>query len=620
MISADTIAKVRDHADIAAVVGETVKLVRRGRSLVGLCPFHKEKTPSFHVNAERGFFYCFGCHEKGDAIGFVMKTEGLAFAEAVRLLADRMGIEVEEDDASAHRPTPGQANQDLYDAASIAAAFYERQLREHPHARVAREEIARRGLRASSPTDAIADALQSFRLGYAPAGWDGLTRHLQQQGVSPVAAERAGLIVPRKSGTGHYDRFRNRLMFAVIDVQGRVVAFSGRVLPDPETGLVDKETGKYINSPESPIYRKGDVVFGLFQARQAIRQQERAVLVEGNFDVVALHARGMRNVVAPLGTAFTTSQAKLLKRFTPRVVVLFDGDAAGIEAAKKAREPCREVGLDARVAVLPGGQDPDDFVRAKGVEVLEQVLGSARGMLEFLIDQELDQSFALMNSRDRAARVNAVADLLRTETDPTVRALAGQYADRAARLAVQGGSVDAQTFRELYMAVKRAGAGPMVGGGDTRVLAPERARSRIDPHEVAREMLGCVIDCPGILEDPRVEDAVGLLEGEVALAVGLARTLRDGGKADAAERFLARVPATIQDFAARRLSRPHHEDEGAALFEFLQNAQKIKRLGLSRDKQAVLHELDRAGGQGDAELEDRLLREAERKARERHGL
>lgn len=619
MISANTIAKVREHADIAAVVGETVKLTRKGRSLTGLCPFHKEKTPSFHVNNERGFFYCFGCHEKGDAIGFVMKTEGLPFAEAVRMLADRMGIEIEEDDAPGHRGPPVQANQDLYDACSIAAAFYERQLREHTHSRVAREELARRGLRPSAATDAIADALQAFRLGYAPAGWDALTKHFQQQGISPVAAERAGLIVPRKNGPGHYDRFRNRLMFAVIGVQGRVVAFSGRVLPDPETGIVDKETGKYINSPETPIYRKGDVVFGLFQARQAMRQQERAVLVEGNFDVVALHARGIHNVVAPLGTAFTLPQAKLIKRFAPRVVVLFDGDAAGIEAARKSREPCREAGLDARVAVLPGGQDPDEFVREKGPEVLQQVLERAHGMLEFLIDQELDQSFALMNSKDRAARVHAVAELLKSETDPTVRVLAGQYADRAARLAVEGTRVDARTFRELYLSVRRAASGPAGGELDNRHLAPERARSTTDSADVGQQMLGCVIDCPEILDDPRVEDAVGMLEGDLALGVALARQLRDG-KAEAAERFVAHVPATIQDFAARRLSRPRHEDAGAALFEFLQNAQKIKRLGLSRDKQAVLHELDRAGDQGDAELEDRLLREAERKARERHGL
>jgi DNA primase len=609
MISADTIARVRDHADIAAVVGETVKLTRRGRSLVGLCPFHKEKTPSFHVNPERGFFYCFGCQEKGDAIGFVMKTEGLDFVESVIRLGERLGIEVVEEDSHGRgQPSAHQANHDLYDVSSLAAAYFETQLREHASSRVAREELARRGLRAATPTDSIADALQAFRVGYAPPGWDNLATYMQQQGVSPLAGERAGLLIPRKGQTGHYDRFRNRLMFAVMDVQGRVVAFSGRVLADPETGEVDKETGKYINSPESPIYRKGDVVFGLFQARQAIRQLDRALVVEGNFDVVALHARGMRNVVAPLGTAFTAAQAKQLKRFTPKVVMLFDGDAAGREAARKSREPCREAGLDARVASLPDATDPDQFVRERGVEALTQVVAGARGMLEFLIDVELDKQFAALDSHDRAARVQAVADLIKSEDDPAVRALAVQYADSAAsRLAIQMNMVNETTFRALWNVVKRA-AGRASDGGATRGQHPEEVRSASAPDKIPLEMLGCVIDCPEILEDPRVESAIGL-----------ARNLRDA-KAATAESFVARVPATIQDFAARRLSKPRHEEAGAALFEFLQNAQKMKRLGLSRDKETVMQQLDHAGSLGDVLLEDRLLREAERKAREKHGL
>ena len=311
MIAPETITKVREHADIAAVVGDTIKLTRRGRSLVGLCPFHKEKTPSLHVNADRGFFYCFGCHEKGDVIGFVMKTEGLSFVDAVRRLAERLGIVIEESEEGAGRSHGGSAqpHKDLYEVSAIAAAYFETQLREHAAARVAREELARRELHASAPTDAIADALQLFRVGYAPAGWDNLVAYLQRQGISPMLAEQVGLIVPRKQGSGHYDRFRNRLMFAVTDVQGRVVAFSGRVLPDPETGEIDTTTGKYINSPESPIYKKGETVFGLFQARQAIRERDYAVLVEGNFDVVSLHARGLHHVVAPLGTAFTPMQA-----------------------------------------------------------------------------------------------------------------------------------------------------------------------------------------------------------------------------------------------------------------------------------------------------------------------
>ncbi|MFW5741185.1 MAG: DNA primase, partial [Myxococcota bacterium] len=297
VISKDTIASVRNRADIVAIVGEAVKLTRRGRHHVGLCPFHKEKTPSFHVNMETGRFYCFGCHEKGSVIDFVMKLEGLEFPEAVRSLAERIGLAIEETegDPAAVRASreAKRAKQGLYEVTQLAASFFEAQLRTHPAARVAREELARRGLKPETPTDSVAHALQAFRIGYAPAGWDNLLTYLRKQGVSPVAAETLGLIAPRRGGGGHYDFFRNRLMFAITDVQGRVVGFSGRVLPDPESGEVDKNTGKYINSSESPIYKKSDIVFGLFQARQAIRQHDHAIVVEGNFDVVSLHARGI---------------------------------------------------------------------------------------------------------------------------------------------------------------------------------------------------------------------------------------------------------------------------------------------------------------------------------------
>ena len=614
MISRETISRIRERADIAVVVGETVKLTRRGRHLVGLCPFHKEKTPSFHVTPETGRYYCFGCHEHGSVIDFVMKVEGLEFAEAVRSLADRLGIEIEEDktgDAGAGARAARRATQDLYDVLSLCASWFERQLREHPGARVAREELARRGLRPESSTDLVADALQAFRVGYAPAGWDNLAAWLRSQGVSPVAAETAGVIAPRKSGGGHYDFFRNRLMFAILDVQGRVVGFSGRILPDPATGEVEKNTGKYVNSPESPVYRKGQTVFGLFQARQAIRQRDEAVVVEGNFDVVSLHARGVRNVVAPLGTAFTVQQARLIKRFAPRAVMLFDGDAAGIEAARKSREPCREAGLDARVAVLPKGMDPDDFVRAKGPEAVDRVVHSAKGMLEFLIELELDKGFASRDAREQAARVKNVAQILASEDDPTVRAMAKRYADSvAARLGV----TDSDTLRSLERVLERELGVRSGGGGSQRVRFTPRDDS------VPLDMLGCVLDFPQILLDPEVQERMSVLEGETALAAGLAHKLLDNNKTEAVESFLAQLPPAIHEFAARRLASPRHMDADQARLEFVENAQKLKRRGVSREHALVVEQISRADAQGDVERESDLLLEAVRKHRERLGM
>ena len=385
MIAPETITLVKERTDIVALIGETVRLIRSGRSFKGLCPFHKEKSGSFYVHPDRGFYHCFGCAESGSAIDFVMKTNGLDFREAVVMLAERAGIHVEE--SQAKDPRAGEVKRDkdeLYAVNNLAATFFERELRlskthtsesGHPLAHYALDELARRGMPdlGTEGPDATRwmDCAQAFRLGYAPPGWDGLANFLRQQGISPLVAERAGLLVPRERGSGHYDRFRHRLMFAVIDSLGRVVAFSGRALTPPSDGELPpgsptyggEPPAKYINSPESPIYKKGDQLFGLFQAKLALRNRGQAILVEGNFDVVSLHARGIDTAVAPLGTAFTNEQAKLLKRFSPKVVVLFDGDNAGRKATRAARAPCREGGLEARVARLPLGVDPDDLVR-----------------------------------------------------------------------------------------------------------------------------------------------------------------------------------------------------------------------------------------------------------------
>jgi DNA primase len=327
VIGQETLDRIRREIGIVELIGQTVRLQKRGRSHVGVCPFHKEKTPSFHVNPERGFYYCFGCHESGDAIKFVQRIEGLEFSEAVRELAHRAGIEVAETTSEPERRQQAEVRrrqQELYEVGNAAAHYFETMLREHPLGGHGLAELDRRGLSADAATGPIADALQSFRIGYAPYGWDGLAKHLASAGLSATAAEKIGVIVPRKVGVGFYDRFRHRLMFAVLDLQGRVVAFSGRALAEPEPSELAElglestaqpgadPPAKYVNSPESPIYKKRETVFGLYQARQALRSGESCVVAEGNFDVMSLHARGIKNVVAPLGTAFTEEQARAI--------------------------------------------------------------------------------------------------------------------------------------------------------------------------------------------------------------------------------------------------------------------------------------------------------------------
>ncbi|HMY21139.1 MAG TPA: DNA primase, partial [Polyangium sp.] len=530
MIAPQTIASVKERTDLVALIGETVRLVRKGRTFQGLCPFHKEKTPSFHVNPERGIYHCFGCKESGSAIDFLMKVEGMTFTEAVRSLAERAGIEVVDTATDAERReaiAARRARDDLYAINNLAATFFEQSMRgpsAHPLALYALHELHRRGLDPGpDAAGSVADALQAFRVGYAPPAWDGLVSFLKRQGVSPAAAEKVGLLVPRSSGTGYYDRFRHRLMFAVTDVQGRVIAFSGRSLAEPTAeelrslGLSPQAgaevPAKYVNSPESPIYTKGEHLFGLYQARHAIRQRGEALLVEGNFDVLSLHARGVDNVVAPLGTAFTAAQAKLLKRFTPTVTILFDGDAAGKKATWAARVPCKEGGLDARVGVLPPKADPDDFVRTRGVEALKSVTKSAKEMYEYLIENALENdAFNDASTNGKLSRIHAVAALLGEQQDPVKRLMLKTYADRMSSKLVMGGQspVDLRQLEQLLeQATSRAPRQPLRAA---ETQAPHhQARSRARGEDIGLEIFGALIDFPVLFDDPEVMDALEAL-------------------------------------------------------------------------------------------------------------
>ncbi len=632
MISPETIAQVRDRTDIVAVISESVpSLKKAGRKFVGLCPFHKEKTPSFHVNPDRGFFHCFGCKESGSAIDFLMKHEGYTFPEAVRALAERLGIAIEETRDRAQITEADRARKqkdDLYAVNQLAATYYEEQLRSNEHRQYALDELGKRGLVPG--TDAKTDdALQAFRIGYAPAGWDGLATYLKTHGVSPAAAENVGLLVPRSSGSGYYDRFRHRLMFAVLDPQGRVVAFSGRALRDLPGTQQDQPPPKYINSPESPIYSKGQMLFGIHQARHTIRQEEEAVLVEGNFDVLSLHARGMTNVVAPLGTAFTPEQAKLLKRFAPAVVFLFDGDAAGRKAVRLSREAIRAAGLTARVADLPNGVDPDELSRDKGVAAVQNVVANAKGMLEALIVMALDESFAQADAHERQTRIQYVMKLVTEEDDPVVQAMAKSYSDMiAGRLdIVRAGNgafealeraVKAQMQKE---AARRAQQQPHPAAP---VMTDKQARIAPRPPglQERRAIVGILIEHPALLDDPDVEGELALLEGvSVMIVAALRRAWRSDGSGKPSldtEGFLGQIPEQHRAFAHARLASPETESESAAKGYLLENANKLKRLLLSQEAAQITRETYRA--QGDWDTERELLREAADRLRAKHGL
>lgn len=579
MISPTTLAAVRDRADIVALVGETVKLTKRGRAHLGLCPFHKEKSPSFSVNAERGFFYCFGCKENGSVIDFVMKLEGKTFPEAVRDLAERFGVDVEELGTDAERRQAASARReidDLYAVNALAATYYEQCLwRPGPGAHLALAELRRRALPDQLGEGPASDALRAFRVGYAPAGWNGLATYLQRQGAQQAAAERAGLLVPRTGG-GHYDRFRHRLMFAVLDPMGRCVGFSGRALPEPSAEELRavgaspadraEPPAKYMNTPETAIFKKGEQVFGLFQARVAVRQAGRAVVVEGNFDVVSLHAQGFHLAVAPLGTAFTEAQARLLKRFAPTATLLFDPDTAGRKATHAARVPCLAVGLGATAARLPPGADPDEYLRAAGPEALRRVLAGARDLREVIVDDLLEpEAFARAGIEERIAKVREVGKLLAQEEDPVARGMLRAYADRIAAQLVEGRRVADVTQLEAALRQELRGRG---------AAAPGPAASPADPLQLG--VLGALIDYPALFDHPDVTGAGELLEGPPALAFA---ALRAGGDPVATA---ARLPAEVRDFVLGRAAAPEAGSPIEALRALTGNLARLRARGRRR--------------------------------------
>jgi DNA primase len=644
VIRDETIAAVKERVDLVALVREHVQLTRAGRSFKGLCPFHREKTPSFHVNPERRSYHCFGCSAHGGAIDFVMQLEGLAFPEAVRALGERYGIEVLESGSSAERGEQHERRRErdeLYGTMRLAAVYFAEQLvpgRGHPLAALARAELARRALAWGGSDATVAAALAAFQVGYAPYGWDGLASYLARQGLSPLCAEKLGLVVARRGGGGYYDAFRHRLMFAVTDHTGRVVAFSGRALGEPqpaelaaaglppmhraEDGQARPEPPKYVNSPESPIYVKGETLFGLHQARQAIRREGRAVLVEGNFDVVSLHARGLTNVVAPLGTAFTDAQARLVRRYGPEIVVLFDGDSAGRKAAAAARVPARAAGLGLKVAVLPDGTDPDAFIRSRGGEAVAKLVGAAEGMLDFLIRRELELGRG-GSLQDRQQCLRRVQQYIAEEDDPALRAMAKAYADKLAPLMVADGQgqSDTRVLEQLVRAALGGATAPASCRAEERaaVRGPS-ARSRPRPEAVGLAVLGVLLDLPELFDDPEVGGLLDALEGDIALAVAAVRRLWETKKTLEGAENLDLKPEAIHAFAVGRLVAPKFADREEGRAELLDNGRKLQRLYLKGDGVAAREELAQAGRLGDSETEDSLLREISRRSRKKHGL
>ena len=380
----DAAQRVKDAAQIIDIIGECVTLKRAGANLKGLCPFHAEKTPSFTVNPARQSFHCFGCGEGGDAFTFMMKYYNLTFPEALKQLAQRYQVTLPERQFSSEDQGKAEKRQKLFDANERATSMYHDYLLHHAGGAQAREYLKKREI--------TEEMIDKFKLGYAPAGWDFLSKKVPKSSITMAEAEEAGLLVKKDRG-GFYDRFRDRVLFPILELTGRVVGFGGRILGEGEP--------KYLNTPETLIFDKSRILFGLFQHRDTIRKTRQAVVVEGNFDLLALASYGVDNVVAPLGTALTQPQIRLLKGYADEVILLFDGDEAGIKAAMRSVPLFLAEQVAARVALLPAMHDPDTYIRAHGKEGLEKYLVSALPTLEFAFEHLKDKHGMSMTGKGK---------------------------------------------------------------------------------------------------------------------------------------------------------------------------------------------------------------------------
>jgi DNA primase len=453
---------LKRQADIVRVIQDYVQLKKKGANWMACCPFHKEKTPSFSVSPAKEIYYCFGCHKGGSVFNFVMEIERVPFPEAIKIVADKVGMPLPKMVDDGRFEARRQDADNIIQLNAWAMEWWQQQLQSSNEGRIAREYLKDRGI-----TD---ETVNTFRLGYAPDSWDALSIYLRNKGATQDHIDRSGLVAIKEETGRSYDRFRGRLMFPVLDAQGRAIAFGGRTLKG--------EDAKYINSPETTAYVKGRNLFGLNLTRDEIRRQGFAILVEGFLDLIVPYQYGIRNVAASLGTALTPEQVKLLSRFARKVVVNYDGDRAGINAAKKAIEILLAEDLEVKVLVLPDNADPDEFIRKFGVTEYQRQRAQAQPHIQFVIESALRDR----NLHRPAEKAEAVEEVL-----PYIRAVNSriqkrEYFDMAMdALGIDRENVNTSTWRrELWQMVRdNRKAGPTAVQALTRRTEATAAEQRL---------------------------------------------------------------------------------------------------------------------------------------------
>lgn len=579
--------ELQDRLSIVDVIGGYVALKKSGRNFKALCPFHPEKTPSFVIYAEKQFFICYGCGAGGDVFTFVMKHEHLEFPDAVDLLAQKAGLPAPR---MRGRSGGGDSLAPLYQAHECAARFYQEQLLSSTEAQAAREYLKKRGLET--------ETWKTFQIGFAPERWESLVNHAAAQGLPAQLLERSGLAVRRERGEGWYDRFRRRVIFPICDARGRVIAFGGRV-------LTEDSGPKYLNSPETELYVKGKVLYGFDLAVPQIRQQDFCIVVEGYMDLVSPYQHGIRNVVASMGTSLTEHQVRLIRRHTRHVVIVYDGDYAGQAATLRGLDLCLEAEMRVKVAVLPGGSDPDSLIREQGAQALARVLRESQE----LFDYKLGLLTRQYHPGELEGRISICQEML-----PTLKRVpnAIQRGEYIRRLAETLGVAETLLWTELGRVKLQPGAWRPAAVAETpaasqpAALRPEELLAGLLLEEPGRiEQLEGRLE-PGDLPDPQVQELVdwlfsrwreGALPRDHRQALNALASWR-GGQENRVARWLAAADSV--------------QEKERVLEDLLERIRRQRRRSSVEDLRTALREAERGGN--DTEV-SRLIGEINRLVR-----
>ena len=585
-IPEEIIEDIKTRANIVEIVSEYVSLKKTGRNFVGLCPFHKEKSPSFTVNPEKQIFYCFGCGEGGNVVTFIMKTNEMTYPEAIRHLAARLGIVIPTRRVTTSEKRSASEREKLNRINTMAAEHFSKNFAS-ARGKVARDYMTKRGMDET--------IIKEFRVGHSPDEWRNLKDYYERNGVPLALVEKAGLIIGKDNGQ-YYDRFRGRLIFPIVDLNGNVIAFGGRVLGEGEP--------KYLNSPESPVYSKGKTLYGLYQTKDDIRKRDFAIIVEGYFDLLSLWGSGIRNVIATLGTALTKNQIELVRRFTRNIVILFDPDEGGRSAVERSLQLFLEEKIHAKVVVLPDDNDPADFVMKYGREALEDSIVNATSMVDYYIERIIGGRGTLEENIDSiGGSISFIANI----ADPIERNL---FIKRVSeKLGVDQGLLKTEVARALKKS-----------GRVSKAKDPRRSdTTSVDVVELSLIYLMCEYPekIPRVIDEKTIDYFVSSELRTLGQAL-IGSFEKDNGRG-ISDLVNEMDHGTVKEKLMKMMMEKQPFDEGVIDRVFEDTLKKIRVTWYKNRHKIIKRELARAQEMGDKDLSARLLMEKGKLLKEEKG-